>query len=183
VDSTGDGGITVRLRRSAKAHRRAAAVLAIALGLVLAPAASGSFASAATDSETAASGDWVLISISRRCVGVEVRRCVQVERRSDPFRIRASAGIRDVDGGSDYSVAVHDVQLQRLVNGSWAFVSGSLVGDYDGWWPVRDVAHGLGRDPACGEVKYRALAHFQWQGPSPADQWLASDAATIISIC
>lgn len=177
----------MKLRRNAKAHRRTTAMLAVALGLVLAPAASGSFASAATESvtesATAASGDWVLISISRRCVGVEVRRCVQVERRSDPFRIRASAGIRDVDGGVDYSVAVHDMQLQRLVGGSWVFVSGSLGSDYDGWWPVRDVARGPGRDPACGEVKYRALAHFQWRGSSSGDQWHASDAATVISVC
>ena len=140
-------------------------------------AAAGLAALAGALLPAAASADWVYAGA--RCVGVEVDRCGYVQVNTSTDQIRAVGNIGDDPGyASNYTVAAHDTQLQTYKDGGWVFVSGSLGADYDGWWPVWDMATGPALTPVCGNRRYRSLTHFQWKGASPGDQWVASNAIT-----
>jgi hypothetical protein len=169
----------VHMRGTLMSRRRlVGATLVAALTSALVPTPTSASPAATTDS---AAGVWY--PMRRHCVGVEVRRCVWMEYNGTTGRLRAAARIKDARGGSDYTVAAHDLRLQWLtVDGRWALYRRTWGYDYDGWWPRSDTAVGRGRY-FCGTRTYRAVAHFHWLGASPGAELVASGTRGIGRNC
>ena len=85
------------------------------------------------------------------------------------------------DPDPNYTVATSQVRLQRYVNGSWQYWSGSYADDYDGWQSSVDRA--AGRLVGCSNgsgYTVRAVAHQKWQGPSPGAGTQYGPATSIV---
>ena len=157
----------------------AAFVVALTSGLV--PTAAGASPEATTSS---AADAWSEIGSTHRCVGFDVARCAMVQYNYKTGQLRAWAKVSRPPGlGTEYTVAVHDVQLQWLrADGRWVYYSRTWGKDYDGWWGSKDWAVGPGRY-FCGTRAYRAIALYEWRGASPGSQWVASDSRRIGRVC
>lgn len=109
------------------------------------------------------------------CEGSQVVRCISVywDRTSDTYQARAS--IKDAAGGDNYTVAVNQLRLQRWdsANARWVTIPAGSLSDYDGWFGTSDYATGNRVSP-CQYRSYRAVAYFQWDGPSPGSRWIST---------
>lgn len=114
-------------------------------------------------------------SASDVCEGSQVRRCIKVywDRTYNTHQARAS--ITDVAGGDNYTVAVNQLKLQRWdsANTRWVTIPAGSLTDYDGWFGTSDYATARRVSP-CQYRSYRAIAYFQWKGPSPGARWIST---------
>ncbi len=140
-------------------YRRSLAVAAVATGLAFAGMAPAN------------------ASNHINCDGVEVPRCVQVQRSGGG--VRATSWIDDAAGGRDFSVSVNSVMLYKLVNGSWQAVAGS--GDYDGWHAQQDTA-ATGLISQCGAY-FKAVTWTQYKGAEANGYWQSTGSVWIDSGC